>query len=158
MLTFDSLDSFTQGYIECALWAGDDYRIEEADGTFRWPATCDEELDNPRPLDENFHVWDISPEVLEQIRQECADFQEANASFLAQASEEIPGRDSSHHGHDFFLTRNRHGAGFWDRGYSSDLGRALTDAAHSYGSWELVPDLRIDEDGEPTWGLVGQAG
>lgn len=33
---------------------------------------------------------------------------------------------------DFWLTRNGHGAGFWDRGAGS-VGKRLTDAAKSYG-------------------------
>lgn len=36
-------------------------------------------------------------------------------------------------GHDFLLTRNRHGAGYWDRGLG-ELGERLTAAAHPYGS------------------------
>lgn len=35
-------------------------------------------------------------------------------------------------GIDFSLTRNRHGAGFWDRG-AGDVGLRLTEAAHVYG-------------------------
>ncbi len=46
-------------------------------------------------------------------------------------------------GHDFWLTRNGHGAGFWDRGLDSQvedeqggiwiLGEALTSASKSFG-------------------------
>lgn len=36
-------------------------------------------------------------------------------------------------GHDFALTRNHHGAGFWDRGLGT-LGDDLTEAAHAQGS------------------------
>ena len=36
-------------------------------------------------------------------------------------------------GHDFLLTRNGHGAGFWDRGLG-DIGDKLTDMAHNYGT------------------------
>jgi hypothetical protein len=39
-------------------------------------------------------------------------------------------------GHDFWLTRNRHGAGFWDRGHGL-AGERLTAAAHLYGECEL---------------------
>ena len=35
-------------------------------------------------------------------------------------------------GHDFALTRNGHGAGFWDRGYG-DVGTFLSDAARTFG-------------------------
>ena len=40
------------------------------------------------------------------------------------------------------LTRNRHGAGFWDRGHG-DKGKRLTDAAHAYGS----SDAYLGDDG-----------
>lgn len=39
-------------------------------------------------------------------------------------------------GHDFWLTRNGHGAGFWDRGMGK-LGDRLADAARAYGSVDL---------------------
>lgn len=41
------------------------------------------------------------------------------------------------HGHDFALTRNGHGAGFWDRGYPDAIGQALTEAAQAYGEATL---------------------
>lgn len=46
-------------------------------------------------------------------------------------------------GHDFWLTRNRHGAGFWDGDYAPEVGKRLTDAAHAYGSC----DLYVGDDG-----------
>ena len=46
-------------------------------------------------------------------------------------------------GHDFWLTRNRHGAGFWDRGLG-ERGQRLTDAAHVYGE----SYLSIGDDGK----------
>ena len=45
--------------------------------------------------------------------------------------------------HDFWLTGNRHGAGFWDRGYGAD-GDTLTEAAHGYGD----VDLYVGDDGQ----------
>ena len=47
-------------------------------------------------------------------------------------------------GHDFSLTRNGHGAGFWDRGYPNDIGRRLTSNAHAYGSC----DVCLSNDGK----------
>ena len=38
-----------------------------------------------------------------------------------------------HLGHDYWLTRNGHGTGFWDRDLPGDLGRILTDEAHADG-------------------------
>jgi hypothetical protein len=45
-------------------------------------------------------------------------------------------------GYDFYLTRNRHGAGFWDEGYRKPEGAnaaltRLTNASHCYGSEDL---------------------
>jgi len=40
-------------------------------------------------------------------------------------------------GHDLWLTRNHHGAGFWDRGYDGNIGDILTSAAHRLGEVDL---------------------
>lgn len=50
--------------------------------------------------------------------------------------------DIEHAGHDFWLNRCGHGAGFWDRGLG-ELGDRLSDAAKVYGN----VDLYIGDDG-----------
>ena len=40
-----------------------------------------------------------------------------------------------------WLTRNRHGAGFWDRGLGR-VGDILTEVAHSFGEAYLMPNGR----------------
>ena len=45
-------------------------------------------------------------------------------------------------GHDFWLTRNHHGAGFWDRGLEA-LGERLTAAAQTFGDG----DVYLGDDG-----------
>ena len=45
-------------------------------------------------------------------------------------------------GHDLWLTRNHHGAGFWDRGYGPD-GQRLTELCKPMGS----DDAYIGDDG-----------
>lgn len=45
---------------------------------------------------------------------DCQRFQTENADDLV-LYEELTGRPMDHAGHDFWLTRNGHGAGFWDR-------------------------------------------
>lgn len=62
-----------------------------------------------------------------QATEDCKDFWKANHAMLEPF-------DAAQSGHDFWLTRNRHGAGFWDGDYPEDVGKALTDAAHVYGS------------------------
>lgn len=57
--------------------------------------------------------------------------------------------DASQFGHDFWLTRNGHGAGFWDRSYENDengdIGDRLTKIAKSFGEVELYKG----DDGKP---------
>jgi len=86
--------------------------------------------DNGEPFNARFSPYDItiSPSLLDLFYQ-TRDFVVANQADLAEISPELAG-------HDFVLTRNRHGAGFWDRGYG-DKGDRLTKAAHVYGDASL---------------------
>lgn len=47
-------------------------------------------------------------------------------------------------GHDFALTRNDHGAGYWDRGLG-DIGELLTKEAKAYGAMHVVV---IEDEGK----------
>ena len=107
---FQALDAFTQAYIEAALWVGlaEDEEIERFGGTHRAAFN------------------DLAPRAVTVLAADCADFQQCNAALLAAWG------DDTGAGHDFWLTRNRHGAGFWDRGRGK-LGDQLTTAAHAYG-------------------------
>lgn len=112
------LDQFTMAYVECALWSS-----TTGDGT---------------PLDSI--GAEVSLEALERMEADCTKFQETNAALLEQASEY---QSVSHQGHDFWLTRNGHGAGFWDGDYPDPLGAALTEASKVYGEC----DLYVGDDG-----------
>lgn len=79
----------------------------------------------------------FSADFLAQAAGDCAAFQAQNAELLALAG------DDAQNGHDFWLTRNHHGAGFWDRGYPDAIGNALTEAAHKAGE----RDLYVGDDG-----------
>ena len=118
-------DIFTEAYIACALWSSS----EGDQGEIR--------------LDE--HDGDIAPDTLREMEESCAEFQAANADLLRQWYDH--GETEERAGHDFWLTRNHHGAGFWDRFYGDQpaarVGKALTAAAHAEGS----RDLYIGDDG-----------
>lgn len=100
---FADLDEFTQGYVECMFFTeteiGTDFE------------TWNPETDSSLPGDCGFD--DLAPKTLQRIIADCERFQSENADLLAQAVE--CGRPLDHLGHDFWLTRNGHGAGFWDR-------------------------------------------
>jgi len=83
---------------------------------------------------EEFEDGDVdwSPEAMEQMEQDAEDFFAKAEDLLAQTGVE----DSRQHGYDFWLTRNGHGVGFWDRGYG-EVGDKLTALADKYGSSDM---------------------
>lgn len=121
---FDT-DAFIAAYVECALWSSRGPEDE--------PHACEN-------LDDLFGPDDISPDCMESMRADCLDFIGSNASDLLEYTEKMNGQWSgeARAGHDFWLTRNGHGAGFWDRGLG-DLGDRLADAAQVYGDVFLYP-------------------
>lgn len=125
------IDDFFDAYLECALWSSLDYFEEGAE---------------PRPMDENYEVDDIADESRASMRAECLDFIAANSDDLGLAATMHERGDWSYAeqaGHDFWLTRNGHGAGFWDRGLG-DVGDRLSHAAKVYGGC----DLYVGDDGK----------
>jgi hypothetical protein len=111
----ESLDDFTTAYIECALWSSTE---------------CDEDGDLGDSLDTNYGPEDITLPTLREMVRDCKAFQKYHAADLANL-------DESQAGHDFWLTRNGHGTGFWDRGLGA-IGERLSDAARVYGSVDLM--------------------
>ncbi len=105
------LDDFTNAYIEAALWA-----------------ECD---DNDVPFDNRY---EIAPGTLAAMIADCERFQQENSADLNLYDHGTS--STANAGHDFWLTRNRHGAGFWDRGDEAVYER-LTQAAHAYGEVSL---------------------
>lgn len=113
------LDTFTAAYLLAALWSSTD--------------------DGGAPLDRDHTIADLAPETIRDAERDCAAFRETYGASL-----DASGAPEAQHGHDFWLTRNRHGAGFWDRGYPKAVSDALTAGAHGFG--EL--DLYIGDDGQ----------
>lgn len=113
------IEAFT-GALECAAWSSTD--------------------EDGNPFDSDVHSRRAYAEVdlLEFLQQLC-DFVRGN---WADCKEYVKHRGWDSLGHDFWLTRNGHGAGFWDRGLGP-LGQRLTDAAKVYGEANLY--VRDDE-------------
>lgn len=118
-MTTLSLDTFTRAYIECALWSSNDNADDQGG----------------EPLDSNYSTEDIAPETLEKIKSDCAKFQVDNEANI--------GEKAFRAGYDFWLTRNHHGAGFWDGDWPEPQATRLTDAAHAFGE----VDLYVGDDG-----------
>ena len=92
------MSEFLDAYITCALWSSND-ESDESGG---------------QPMDSNYSESDIAPETLAEMTGDCERFCSENAALLESACER-PGYNMARAGHDFWLTRNGHGAGFWDR-------------------------------------------
>ncbi len=108
-----NLDKMIYGYMVCALWSSTDF-----DGN---------------PLDDDYSTNDINSETVKDMAQECTEFAESVGTDFADFCSLL---GAEQFGHDFWLTRNGHGAGFWDRGLG-DLGKRLTDASKVYGGVTL---------------------
>ena len=113
------MDPFTIAYIEAALWSSMDNSDEQGG----------------EPLDANYGLDDIAPETLASIVADCKAFQEAHADDI--------GGELELAGHDFWLTRNGHGAGFFDGDWDDEVGQRLTEASDVLGS----VDLYVGDDG-----------
>jgi len=123
------LDSFTRAYIEAMLWSTTDESDEQGG----------------EPLDKNYGPEDIAPETMQLIVEDCADFQKKFDELIADDDSPEISKWGSWElaGHDFALTRAGAGAGFWDGGWPKH-GDELTEAAESYGNFDLV----VGDDGE----------
>jgi len=129
------MDEFTRGFLEAALWS-----------------TTDESDDQGgEPLDKNYSIDDFTPHALKELSADCEQFQRENAADLAVAYEQgirgSDGDDESSAGHDFWLTRCGHGAGFWDGDYPEPQATRLTKSAEKFGDVNLyVEDGEIGAD------------
>ena len=118
-------DAFTEAYLNCALWS-----------------MCDDSApQGGDPLDDNYSVDDISPDTLAAMEDDCRTFQRDNGEDITSQEKQIG--DEGQAGHDFWLTRNGHGSGFWDGYWSQEAGDRLTKACYVYGGF----DLYVGDDG-----------
>lgn len=110
-----------RAYWECALWSTtvDDGRSFGAAG---------------------YTLWDLDPTAWRTARADIV-------AFLTTIAEERPvdawplvAKNAGRFGQDFWLTRNGHGAGFWDGDWPDEIGTWLTEIARPYGEVYLYVD------------------
>lgn len=125
-VTAQETELFITAYIVAMLWAEND-NADESGG---------------EPLDSNYDRDDIDSESMQRIRQDCE-------RFLSHAGVVQAIRDGDNHGpqgsgpfemagHDFWLTRNGHGAGFWDGDWPEPYGDRLDRAARLFGQCDVI--------------------
>jgi hypothetical protein len=120
------LERFTYGYAYGILFANT--TEVDTDGNVIRESVDPADWQTPSP-DWPLKAFDVDSRNM--MREDCADFVQANWEILRTLFDDrrILAWDA---GMDFALIRNRHGAGYWDRGLDED-GRKLTEAAHVYG-------------------------
>lgn len=129
-----NLTRMVSGYTECIAWAD-----------------CNEDC-GPE-----FEGASFSAELLAAAETDCAAFiAQCGETLLDQLAELAPEYSDERFGHDFWLTRGGHGAGFWDRkeletrteigdkvgGYT--LGERLTSVAQTFPN----RDCYVGDDGQ----------
>ena len=126
-----ALSDMIDGYLDCALWAS-------------IPLSKDESADQSL-TDLGYERANCCADTLTDARAACAGFAEAHGDAL-RAAFEVSGYTPSHAGHDLFLSRNGHGAGFFDHG-QHPCWDVLQAAARGLGATENVTE---NEDGTCT--------
>ena len=113
-------ESFLDAYITAALWSS---------------------IDNDgNPLDDDYDVNNIDDKTALKMKQDADRFQLDNHDLYTKG-----GWTDAQAGHDFWLTRNGHGAGFWDRSeLDEEIGKELTSKCEEFGEFNLY----IGDDGK----------
>jgi hypothetical protein len=106
------VDAINRAYFACALWA------EEPD-------------------DELWVIELIAPETAQRMRADVDTFIAAAGAGWLDLALDAAGKDESDIGHDLWLTRRGHGAGFWDGDWPEPFATHLTDTAKALGNCEL---------------------
>lgn len=149
------VDTFTTAYIECALWSSTEYKFGECpccgkmavldrlpELEYEQTPMCSadgcgvREIPNPDPMDQNYSWTDLADETLAKIVADCKAFQDQN---------NLTGYPLKNAGHDFWLTRNGHGCGFWENDFGTPEQCELLHAASKrFGECNLY----VGDDGK----------
>lgn len=82
-----------RAYLDCALLASNDESTPSGG----------------EPLDENYSIGDIEKKSIEQAKKDCETFAQVHSDLIAASK-----LDDDIVGHSLWLSRNEHGAGFFD--------------------------------------------
>lgn len=141
-----TLDAFCRGYARALLWV-DAYRLVPCDEFTTVAPHTDPGVGMMLEQDESAEYAYDSPgrwwEGMGIDFTDAVSFLWENMStlvYLPRGDFENDWDFWAQHGHDFLLTRNGHGAGFWDRGYPVDIGRDLSTNARAYGEHSVLTD------------------
>ena len=117
-MTHEDFDTFFNQFLVTALWSSND--------------------DAGQPLDNRFTPSDFTPRALEILRAHALSFWSRMYYYIEH---ETTNRTAGDAGHDFWLTSQGHGSGFWDGDWPV-YGDMLTDLSKCYPTI----DITITED------------
>lgn len=168
MSTAVKLDTFTKAYIEAAMWSStcepfgtcakcgkDAPLVQHAktphdDDGDEWTlcGNCGDPAANSYepPMDENYGIEDLAEKTLAAMIADCERFQTEQAELITDENCNNSTREwgtDGQAGHDFWLTRNGHGSGFWDGDWEEPAATKLTDASEAFGEVNLY----VGDDG-----------
>lgn len=145
-----TMDTFTRAYVECALWS-ESAELGDCNECGAEAVLSDENekcsachIGRLSGTDASFdsHGYtasNVDPDSLRRMILDCLRFQVDFETELELWDEYGRGPDKA--GHDFWLSRNGHGTGFWDRFMDGDERQAVGDklqaGAKAYGEVSL---------------------
>lgn len=95
------LETFTRSYMNTALWS-----------------SVTDDSEEEMPITDEHTINDIDPETVQHMKDTCRLFFEVGGyNEILNDAPSLPGDAKDKWdlaGHDFWLTQNNHGAGFWD--------------------------------------------
>lgn len=113
------LEAFTAAFFEALLWSETDETSAGGDGSY--------------PPD-----VEMEGASFDRLVAECEKFYTAHAStWNGKCRCGYEWTDDQMAGHDFALTRNGHGAGFWDGDWAEPAATTLTEACKAFGEVSL---------------------
>ena len=119
----DMVDEFTRAYMQAMLWAETDNSNDQGGD----------------PLDQNYDETDFSDEAMERIINDCKQFQQQAQLRFNDGADQVAVKA----GHDFWLTRAGHGAGFWDGDWAEPEATRYTELSEKFGNI----DVYVGDDG-----------
>lgn len=126
-LSDDQINKVMDGYLFAIIFTEEENILRDAD------------LEDTEDAELRFSVDDIDSDSVVKHYIEIKKFlkdagEEAVMDYLTSEFGEVTDESLAHLGHDIWLTRNHHGAGFFDNVYENDeTEEALINAAHKMG-------------------------
>lgn len=141
----NEINGILKGYIEAALWTEEERLNDDLDNDIELQKINDiiGKLNNKSFL--SFTKDDITDNSLIKAYTDIKKFLASAGDSVIEA---ITYNGLEQLGHDIWLTRNRHGAGFFDHSYDDDVEKQLTSSAQSLGE----VDLYINDDYQLSFG------